>query len=100
MKAYVEEAQKGEGARSPTIIVEATCDSLEQLYIEQTIRADSLQRQADYMSQQLQEAYVNSVKTPAEQRSNGILPWVLIAVVVAAILLRASPPTPPLKGGK
>lgn len=88
VKAYVKKAPPDGGAetRAPTVVIEASCDSLQQLYMEQTIRADSLQRQADYMSRQLQEAYLNSIKTPVERRSNGIWPWVLIAVAVVGLM--------------
>lgn len=69
VKAYV---KPNNGGEMPTIIVEASCDSLQQLCLRYESERDSLQNQVSLLSRQLDTSYSNNARTEQEKPPDGV----------------------------
>ena len=69
VKAYV---QPNDGGEMPTIIVEASCDSLQQLCLRYESERDSLRNRVSLLSRQMEMSYSNNARTEQKKPPNGV----------------------------
>lgn len=81
VKAWTE-PQKGD-ALHPTIIIEATCDSLQQLCYQYMHRGDSLEEQVVQMQRQMSESASNTNQTAIEGCKIKMLNVIVMAIACA-----------------
>ena len=69
VKAYV---MPNDGGEMPTIIIEASCDSLQQLCLRYESERDSLRSQVDLLSKQMETSYRNNARTEQKKPPDGV----------------------------
>lgn len=83
VRAYLKPQAEGGTEQTPTLIVEASCDSLQQLCLWYHERGDSLQRQLDYMESEMAKAELKADITALERPPNG---WSMDLVIIIACI--------------
>lgn len=83
VRAYLK-PQDGGNASSPILIIESSCDSLQQLCLWYQDRGDSLQRQLNYMESEMAKADSKADITALERPPNGIN--IDLAIIVSCIM--------------
>ena len=61
-----------DGDKMPTIIVEASCDSLQQLCLRYESERDSLRNQVSLLSRQMEMSYSNNARTEQKKPPNSV----------------------------
>lgn len=84
VRAYLKPQADGGTEQMPTLIVEASCDSLQQLCLWYHERGDSLQRQLDYMESEMAKADLKADITALERPPNGIN--IDLVIIIACIM--------------
>lgn len=81
VKAWTE-PQKGDTLH-PAIIIEAACDSLQQLCYQYMCRGDSLEKQVTLMQRQMDKSASNTSQTVIEDSKIKMLSAIVIAIACA-----------------
>lgn len=84
VRAYLKPQAEGGTGQMPTLIVEASCDSLQQLCLWYHNQSDSLQRQLDYMEIEMEKADLKADITSLERPPNGIN--IDLVIIIACIM--------------